>query len=99
MTSARCPSLDWTTSTQFVAVVVVGDRRLVLSLAYVLGEWQVLSLVGSLVHSRLDGMILDDRSHKVIATCASPVDALQAAESYAAAWYLDQAGEGARAHG
>ncbi len=99
MTSARCPSLDWTTSTQFVASVVFGSRRLVLSLAYVLGEWQVLTLVGALVHERVDGMILDDRAHKIIATCGSPVDALQAAESYAAAWFLDQAGEGARAHG
>ncbi len=97
--TARCPSLDWTTSTQFVGTVVVGSRRLVLSLTFVLGQWQVLALVGTLVAERIEGMILDERAHKLIGEFASPVEALQRAESYAAAWFLDQVGEGARAHG
>ncbi len=91
-------SLAWATQAQFVGTAVIGDRRLVLSLAFVLGQWRVIAMVGSLLTDALEGMVVEDNGPKLVGAFDTPLGALQAAESYAAAWFLNQQ-EGERAHG
>ncbi len=77
--------MNWSTQAQFYSIVEGKESRLIMIVQPFQQGWQVLALTTSL-GTKTPEEVFDDHAHKIVGQYPYPVEAIEAAESFANAW-------------